>query len=342
MDPPTFLPKKHIAYFQRCLTLLPHPYQSEESVRLSLAFFCLGGLDVLGALDATLTDDQRQGHIDWVYAQQVTPAITTVPGTHGFRGGPFDGPLDDRVNGVNYVTANLATTYSALLSLVILGDDLARVDRKAIVRSMTYLQQPNGGIVPHPYSAECDIRFLYCACVICHLLDDWSGFDSDRAVEFIRRCQNYDGGIATSPGEESHGGMMLCATASLKLMGRLADGLPDRVAVLRWCIDRQNQGFHGRINKTDDTCYSFWVGAALKVLGHYDLIDDNRQREFLLTTQRHIGGFGKAPTEYPDVLHSYMGLVAFSMMGESGLAEIIPELNISKESYQKFLVKRCV
>lgn len=35
--------------------------------------------------------------------------------------------------------------------------------------------------------------------------------------------------------------------------------------VKRWCLFRQMSGFQGRPNKPVDTCYSFWVGASLKV-----------------------------------------------------------------------------
>jgi len=55
-------------------------------------------------------------------------------------------------------------------------------------------------------------------------------------------------------------------------------------------------GFCGRINKRGDTCYSFWVGGALDVLGHAELMDMEANRRFLLgQTQHLIGGFGKLP-----------------------------------------------
>lgn len=55
-------------------------------------------------------------------------------------------------------------------------------------------------------------------------------------------------------------------------------------------------GFCGRINKRGDTCYSFWVGGALDVLGHTELMDMKANRTFLLGhTQHLVGGFGKLP-----------------------------------------------
>ena len=68
------------------------------------------------------------------------------------------------------------------------------------------------------------------------------------------------------------GGSTFCAVASLMLMGRLHSTLTPRQRehLKRWCIMRQQTGFQGRPNKPADTCYSFWVGATLKVsVGKY-------------------------------------------------------------------------
>lgn len=63
------------------------------------------------------------------------------------------------------------------------------------------------------------------------------------------------------------GGWTYCAIASLCLMGRLEEALSRRELdrIRRWCVMRQQTGFHGRPNKPVDTCYSFWVGATLEV-----------------------------------------------------------------------------
>jgi len=36
------------------------------------------------------------------------------------------------------------------------------------------------------YGSESDMRFVYCAAVICYLLKDWSMIDVDKSVQFIR------------------------------------------------------------------------------------------------------------------------------------------------------------
>ena len=37
--------------------------------------------------------------------------------------------------------------------------------------------------------AEDDMRFVYCASCICHMLDDWSGMDMNRCVDYILQSQ---------------------------------------------------------------------------------------------------------------------------------------------------------
>lgn len=66
----------------------------------------------------------------------------------------------------------------------------------------------------------------------------------------------------------SLGGSTFCAIATLCLMGKLEEMFSERELnrIRRWCILRQQNGFHGRPNKPVDTCYSFWVGATLEVI----------------------------------------------------------------------------
>jgi geranylgeranyl transferase type-1 subunit beta len=53
-------------------------------------------------------------------------------------------------------------------------------------------------------------------------------------------------------------------------MGKLEEVFSEKELnrIKRWCIMRQQNGYHGRPNKPVDTCYSFWVGATLKVIRH--------------------------------------------------------------------------
>ena len=50
MPQPTLDTAAHVKYFRRCLELLPAPYASLDTNRLTVAYFCVSGLDMLGAL----------------------------------------------------------------------------------------------------------------------------------------------------------------------------------------------------------------------------------------------------------------------------------------------------
>ena len=68
------------------------------------------------------------------------------------------------------------------------GDDLSGVDRDGIVSGLRALQRPSGAFAVTACVDECDMRFLYCACVISAFLGDWSGVDTAAAKAFIKSC----------------------------------------------------------------------------------------------------------------------------------------------------------
>ncbi|CAI2329300.1 unnamed protein product [Caenorhabditis sp. 36 PRJEB53466] len=238
-----------------------------------------------------------------------------------------------------YDEANLAQTYSALLSLAILGDDLKRVNRAAILNTVKSAQRTdNGCFWSQGVGSESDMRFVFCATAIVKILDankedviDW-----DRLGTFLRQSLNIDGGIGQAPHDESHGGSTFCAIASLSLSNRLWTGevlsRPDIARLIRWAVQKQEIGFHGRAHKPDDSCYAFWIGATLKILNAYDFISKPHLREFLMISQHpHIGGFCKHPEPggYSDLLHTYFSIAALSLLGEPTVNAVHPSLNVS-------------
>lgn len=79
---------KHTKYFSRCLFLLPAQATSYDGNRLSIVYFCLSGLDLLGTLDQFIkTDEQRKEYIEWIYKQ-------VVESGEGFRGSPRSSSVD--------------------------------------------------------------------------------------------------------------------------------------------------------------------------------------------------------------------------------------------------------
>lgn len=174
--------------------------------------------------------------------------------------------------------------------------------------------------------SENDMRFVYCACAISHILNDWSGIDKDAVVKYIQSCRTWDGAISLIPGQESHGGSTFCGIASLKLMGRLNQVLDYndddddnwRRELVQWCVFRQIEGLQGRPNKLEDTCYSYWIGGALKILDH-DLLDQDLLRAFVMDCQTDMGGFSKLrdASYFPDLLHSFYSLAWLSLSTRS-------------------------
>lgn len=241
----------------------------------------------------------------------------------------------------------LTMNYCALATLIILGDDLKRVDRKSIIAGMKQMQLPDGSFKPSVLGGETDMRLVYCAAAVSRLLNDWSGIDKDECAKFIRNSLSYEGAFAQCPGAEAHGGSTYCALASLKLMSKLEDTLSQEEIdrLIRWCINRFDHGFSGRPNKDQDTCYSFWIGACLVILDHFKFIEQKNLLEFILQAQEERGGLSKVPDFYPDPLHTYLGFAGLTFVDDSlcsarriNLLKLDPTLNISVRA-KNFLEK---
>ncbi|KAJ1521869.1 hypothetical protein ONE63_002210 [Megalurothrips usitatus] len=335
-----FVPKRHARYFLRFLHILPSDASHYDSIRLAMCFFAVSGLDLLDSLDQ-LTLEKKDHIRDWVYhllIQAKESGAQDEVARWGFQGSstlimpPATGVVD---HSEPYACSHVSMTYTGLGTLLILGDDLSRVNRKDVAAGVRACQQSDGSFCALLSGSECDMRFVYSAAAVCYILQDWSGMDVGLATNYILQSLSYDGAFAQGPGLESHGGHTFCAVASLSLMGTLHSMLSrkqlDRLR--RWCVMRQESGFQGRPNKPIDTCYSFWVGATLKILDCFNLIDEAPNREFSLATQNGItGGFSKWTNTDVEPLHTYFALAGLSLMKEPGVLAIHPELNLSQRA----------
>lgn len=340
------LREMHQKYFKRMLDGLPAPYQAADLQRLTLVYFCVTSLDLLGLLDETLQAADRAALIEWIYNLQVPPSRAHSPRHCGFKGGTYVGqPFDPgRTNQPAYFshehdTGHIAMTYTALTTLTTLGDDLSRIDRAALVSATARLQQPDGSFAGCLDGSECDMRFLFCACAVCYMLNDWTGVDRERALDFIASCATFDGAFSLVVGQEAHGGSTFCAVAALTLLGELDRVLPEgsgaRDDLIRWCLQRQVGGFQGRTNKDPDSCYSFWVGGTLELLGVLELADCDSTTAFVeKCEQGRLGGFAKTPGEIPDTLHSFYGLTWFSLVGHRSVRPLRCDLGICADRFQ--------
>lgn len=343
---------------------------------MSLAFFALSTLELLGALDvddavdgsdggngkrSVLSRAEKAAYADWIYAQQHPDG--------GFRGSPFVG-LEDPMR----EPAHIVMSYTALLSLAILGDDLVRLDAASLVRSVQACQTEDGSFAPFPQSPERDVRFVYCAFVLCYLLDAFDSIDVDAAVAYLLRCRSYDYAFGQAPGLEPQGGTSYCALASLHLAGRLQD-LPRSERTLDWLVHRQVPleahmldgedvsseadpegdaflrdladgkreivGCQGRPEKLPDACYSFWVGGSIELLApHRPPLEApdgrmSREQDFLLLCQSRMGGIAKFPGDYPDIYHTYLAMAALALSGYKGVKPIDVSVNVSQDVLER-------
>ena len=337
---------RHAKFLQRTLHVLPSSLANFDSQRVTISYFAVSGLDLLGRLD--LVESQRQDIVNWLYRCLVSPSdnsslLESHPAAPwGFRGSPAlrldsESPAPTHCHDHGHV----AMTYTALATLLVLGDDLSGVHRQALAAGLQALQLPDGSFMAALEGGENDMRFLYCAAAISRIINDWSGVRKDVALQYVLASVSYEGGIGQGPGLEAHGGSTYCAIAALSMMGVLEE-LGDNVlaGVARWCLRRQGrqfdrstglgEGFQGRPNKPEDTCYSFWVGATLALLGKLDHCKPELARQFVLSTQDPVtGGLAKWIDTVPDPLHTYLGLSGLAIAGEVGLLAVDPALNIS-------------
>ena len=332
--------KRHIRYFAHSLRSLPSAYSNLDTNRLTLVHFSVQSLDLLGVLDdedmLNILSIDKKAVVDWIYSLQVLPDARGLWPDHvGFKGGTFLGgtgtqyrdagernvgdPKTVPYEGFAYDHGHIAMTYTALCSLVALGDDLSRFHRRGVIAALRHLQRPDGSFQCISVGSENDMRFLFCACAISYMLNDWSGVDTDAAANFIRSCRSYDGAISLISGMEGHGGSTFCAISALTLMGRADEVLSEdgwREELVRWCTARQVAGLQGRPNKAEDTCYSYWIGGALRLLGCHHLLDQNALTDFVLSCQTDMGGFGKVRGAYPDLLHSFYSMAWLSLSSD--------------------------
>lgn len=306
-------------YFKKFVNFIPGCLETYDTSRVIILQFSLSGLDLLGRINDILSEEKKRELIEWIYDLQILNAKT---GEHeGFRGGYF--PSNEAITNKIYMSCHVTMTYSCLVCLLILGDNLSRIDKAGILQSFKKLQNPKDGSFCAALDCpEADVRFIFSALATCAILDDFSSVDVDAVTSFILKCQNYDGGFGQRPQVESHGGSTYCAIASLKILVKLDSLFPEnadkRNLMVRWLINRQYEGFHGRPHKADDSCYTFWIGASLKMLGYGHLIDIPPLLSFIESTYDDlVGGFCKLrKTDHScaDPMHTYLCLAGISSL----------------------------
>ncbi|GKT40676.1 geranylgeranyl transferase type-1 subunit beta [Colletotrichum spaethianum] len=284
---------RHVKYWQRChKTFLPHQYTSSDSTRIALSFFILAALDILSPSEPSKEDPHLLTPADRAAARNFVLGLYHPGG--GFCGSPNHAlPAElyadwDFEKGMprtrNSSSANLASTYFALLILAIVADGpeaarnaFAGVDRIATLRWLKRLQRPDGSfgelvLDDGSIKGGNDMRLCFLAATIRWALRgdakegdaDWvEDIDVDALVRHIRQGQTYDGGLAQSSHQnESHAGYAWCAVSALVLLDRpseqdatphcseiLRQGVPDVSLLVKFLVYRQFE----YLDKEDDS-----------------------------------------------------------------------------------------
>ena len=200
------------------------------------------------------------------------------------------------------------------------------VNRDSFYRFLFRVRDEHTGGFRMHEDGEIDMRGTYCAVASASLL----GMITDELFadvgDYVKSCQNYDGGIAGERGVEAHGGYSFCGLAAVTILGQANQLNLDKM--LHWCVHRQMSlegGYQGRTNKLVDSCYSFWQGAALRVL-HEAMRQNGKQVPedhcwddptplqlyVLLACQNPGGGLLDKPGKRPDYYHTCYSLSGFS------------------------------
>ena len=197
-EEPTLQKERHVTYMLRCLkTLLPRAYMSSDSNRMTLAYFIIAGLELLGTLETSSTETERAGYVNWVYSCQ-------VPSGKGFRGFPGTDFGDEKRTPENecWDPGNLPATFFALVTLLVLRDDLTRVERKKCLYWLRQMQRDDGsfGEVLGPHGViegGRDLRFCCCAAGIRYMLrgndldgvKDIEDINVPKLISYVKSCQ---------------------------------------------------------------------------------------------------------------------------------------------------------
>ena len=184
MMPEVDIPR-HVAYNRRCLNLLPGAFTANDLNRLSLGFFLLNALDILDHLSCITSEDRREW-INWIYACQVSPG-------GGFRGSTGTITKQESI----FDAGHLPASYFAIASLLILGDDLTRLNRGGALEMLKRLQNEDGSFSPvfigGDKFGEVDVRHLYCAIATREMLSpvkpEEDDIDVREAIRYIQKCK---------------------------------------------------------------------------------------------------------------------------------------------------------
>ena len=126
----------HIRYFLTSCEILPYHYTALDAQRLTVIYFSVIALDILNQLHRV----DKNRIIDYIYHLQLNPKNDEEiqSGKFGFVGGTF-AHFQGEYSESKYQQGHLAMIYTALCTLITLGDDLSRVNKEAIAKGTYHI-----------------------------------------------------------------------------------------------------------------------------------------------------------------------------------------------------------
>lgn len=219
------------------------------------------------------------------------------------------------LSGFPSARSNIILTMLGITSVIISNNEKAYkiLDPKKIYDTIKGLKCSDGSFCAVK-GGEIDIRSTFSAIAICHLLNILTDEIKENVIEYTLQCYNYDGGFAPVPLSESHSGFVHCGIGILYLLDKLE--LININSTVRYIASRQDPfsgGFSGRTNKLVDSCYTWWLGTAARMISEKlnlpEFWDSTALTKYTLQcSQNASGGFRDSPPSNPDPYHTCYSL----------------------------------
>ena len=306
--------ERHINYLQKGLQNLSEGLQCLDASRPWLGYWIIHSLNLLGE---KISKEQQ------LSISRFFISVQSMNG--GFCGNVGHLP-------------HLATTYASVTAIASLDYEQCYnvIDRMGLKNFIEDMHNDDGSFTMHK-DGELDVRGAYCAAVVANLCDIYSDELFAGTAEWIAKCQTFEGGFGSQPGNEAHGGYTFCSLAALILLNKTH--IIDKDRLLDWVVHRQMQfegGFQGRTNKLVDGCYSFWQGGIFPLLDHIYSIDKSSkarkgwlfsqvalQDYILFCCQYPSGGLVDKPGKSRDYYHTCYCLSGLSIAQHSFTDKIV-------------------
>ena len=307
----------HVSFLLSGLDRLPRQFSGLDASRPWFVYWISHSLDLLSAWDREVRGAAVRAFVDACWQA-----------TGGFGGGPHQ-------------LAHLAATFAAVSALTV-SRQLDCIDRRGMQEFLMSLKDPTtGGFRMHANGSERDMRGTYCAVAVASLLGLLTPALTAGVAEYVwDGCADKElGGIAGDLGGlEAHGGYGYCGLATLGILSRelgvgwFRERRRGLLKMVEWLAMKQMDvegGFCGRTNKLVDSCYTFWQGASLSILGDllaWDSLDSpdevvaagvdiQRLRHYVLgACQGENGGLKDKPGKHCDFYHTCYALSGLAVL----------------------------